>query len=95
MHDSQDDYSWASPACNYKSGDLTRQGASQNHLLWVLIFRPDSITYSKGLNIIQLNRLPNKKLMWHKERQYNNFPEIKFRIKFQKHEKSSGGGVSD
>ena len=33
--------------------------------------------------------------MWHKERQYSNFPEIKFRIKFQKHEKSSGGGVSD
>lgn len=33
--------------------------------------------------------------MWHKERQYNNIPEIKFRIKFQKNESVSGGGVSD
>ena len=33
--------------------------------------------------------------MWHKERQYNNIPEIKFRIKFQKNESGSGGDVSD
>ena len=71
------------------------RGFSASSVLWVLTFRLDSITYFKGLNIIQFYRLTNKKLMWHKERQYNNIPEIKFRIKFQKNESSSGGDVSD
>lgn len=71
------------------------RGFSASSVLWVLTFRLDSITYFKGLNIIPFNRLTNKKLMWHKERQYNNIPEIKFRIKFQKNESVSGGGVSD